>query len=411
MPDHAEAARSYRRRGWAVVPVHTVRDGRCSCGQRDCPSPGKHPRVPWAAFTREPPSAEQVDEWWRRWPDANLAVVTGAVSGVVVLDVDPRHGGDRALAEMELRFGALPPSPEVCTGGAGRHLWFRAPPAPVASRPLEPGLDVKGEGGLVIVPPSMHASGRRYRWAAGRDPDALPLAAAPAWLAVPPPGRGSPATGGGAPPPARTAAERDEFAALWSLAGVTIAPGDHQYRCPFHDDHRPSLHIDADGCRWYCFGCATGGGIARLRELVGVGGTPSPRARLTTVPGLPPPTGVTLAGEETVAVVGESHHQDALLALTGGRRHYGGVDVWTAAELVPDPTDPIDPEAIAVLVSGERVGWLPRPAAHRYRSLVEAALARDGEASCVARIRGGWDRGRDDIGRFGVVLLLPSIPE
>lgn len=417
----ASAASAYRRRGWSVVPVHTASGGRCSCGRADCPSAGKHPRVPWAEFQRAAPPAPVVEGWWRRWPGSNIGVVTGGVSGVVVLDVDPRNGGDASLAEMERCFGALPRTPEVRTGGGGRHLWFRAPEQAVPSRVVLPGLDVKGEGGVVIVPPSVHPSGVRYAWVRGRDPETVPLGAAPAWFVEAPAsgweawaGDGTagalPRAGDGtAGAVARTPGERTAFAALWARAGVVIAPGDHQYLCPFHPDHHPSLHVDADGCRWYCFGCRRGGGSERLRDLLGVTDGPRPRDRVRVVPGLAPPTGVTLPGDEVVEVVGESRHQDALLALTGGQRHYGGADVWTAARLVPDPGNPVDPAAVAVVIQGRRVGWLGRQDAVRYRALVDAVRAREGEATCAARIRGGWDRGGSDVGRFGVVLALPPV--
>ena len=67
---------------------------------------------------------------------------------------------------------------------------------------------------------------------------------------------------------ARSAAERREFAASWSEVGVVLEPGDRYYRCPFHDDRHPSLHVDAEGCRWYCFGCRRGGGPGMLGRLV-----------------------------------------------------------------------------------------------------------------------------------------------
>jgi hypothetical protein len=117
---------------------------------------------------------------------------------------------------------------------------------------------------------------------------------------------------------------------------------------------------------------------------------------------------VTLPGAQAVDVVGEARHQDALLALTGGQRRYGGVDVATAAHLVPDPENPADPDAIAVVINGRRVGWLARVDAARYRNLVAGTRSRIGDATCTARIRGGWDRGAGDVGRFGVVLRLPE---
>ena len=72
----------------------------------------------------DPASLEQVDAWWRMWPDANVGIVTGVVSGVAVLDVDPRSGGDRSFRSVVDRYGMLPVTPEVHTGGGGTHLWF-----------------------------------------------------------------------------------------------------------------------------------------------------------------------------------------------------------------------------------------------------------------------------------------------
>jgi hypothetical protein len=126
--------------------------------------------------------ADQVRRWWRRWPDANVGVVTGAVSGLVVLDVDPRHGGDESLAVLEGIHGTLPRTVESLTGGGGQHLYFRHPGTVVPSRSIAPGLDIKGDGGLVVSPPSQHISGRVYRWEPGCAPGEVPLADLPRWL-------------------------------------------------------------------------------------------------------------------------------------------------------------------------------------------------------------------------------------
>src|SRR5207248_3906466 len=109
----------------------------------------------------------EASSWWRRWPEANVGVRTGAVSGLVVIDVDARHGGAASLGHLLRRFGALPPGPRVRTGG-GMHLYFRHPGESIANdvgRRLGPGIDVRGDGGYVIAPPSRHASGARYAWA------------------------------------------------------------------------------------------------------------------------------------------------------------------------------------------------------------------------------------------------------
>jgi hypothetical protein len=143
--------------------------GGCSCHHDDCSSPAKHPRIEGglrAASTEE----AQVRQWWGRWPDANLAVRTGAVSGLVVLDVDPDHGGDDSLERISHRFGPLPTGRVVRTGSGGRHLYFAHPGGTVrndAGRRLGPGLDVRGDGGYVIAPPSRHTSGGNYVLEAG----------------------------------------------------------------------------------------------------------------------------------------------------------------------------------------------------------------------------------------------------
>ena len=144
MPLTARNALEHARRGWSVVPVHTAPEGRCSCGRADCPAPGKHPRVRWEAAMREAPSGEQVASWWDRWPDANIAVVTGSVSGITVLDIDPRAGGQEALARLEDRWGRLPRTVESRSGGGGRHIWF-ATQKELASAVLATGLELKAE--------------------------------------------------------------------------------------------------------------------------------------------------------------------------------------------------------------------------------------------------------------------------
>lgn len=87
------------------------------------PTPGKHPRLTgWQEHaTREP---EQIRAWGRRWPHANIGGAAGAKSGRVVLDVDPRHGGDVSLELLEHEHGSLPETQEALTGSGGRHFYF-----------------------------------------------------------------------------------------------------------------------------------------------------------------------------------------------------------------------------------------------------------------------------------------------
>ena len=98
-------------------------------------------------------------------------------SGIIVLDIDPRHGGDETLKTLEVELGPLPHAPTAISGGGGRHLFFRYPPFPVrtdtSGRTLGLGVDVLSTGSIVIVPPSRHVSGKRYVWAEGKDPESI----------------------------------------------------------------------------------------------------------------------------------------------------------------------------------------------------------------------------------------------
>ncbi|HHC09589.1 MAG TPA: hypothetical protein ENK55_12900 [Actinobacteria bacterium] len=396
MTGRLAAAEAYLRAGWTVVPLHGIVAGRCTCGREDCPSPGKHPRVRWRPYQNEPSTLEEVRSWWRRWPEANVGIVTGTVSGVAVVDVDPRNDGDRALDELEAGYGPLPDTAISLTGGGGEHLWFRLD-EPVPSALLADGVELKAEGGLVVAPPSRHVSGGIYRWLAGADPSRRPLAPLPAWIASV--AAGSFRRGAGTPPPPRSDAEREAFAAAWARAGITLLPGDNYYRCPFHDDEHPSLHVDAEGCRWYCFACRIGGGIGALRRRLGEPDVGPRRPRRGWVG---PHRAVTLSGDLELQVVGESAHQDELLELTGGRRHPGGVEMDAVAELVPDEERR---SRIEVWIGDRLVGRLRYEDAARLRHLVDAAVERYGVATCRAQIRGGWDRGDGDVGRFGVVVF------
>jgi len=155
-------------RGWSVVPVAPR---------------AKRPIIRWEAFQHRMASQAEVTGWFRRWPDANLSVVTGVLSGVVVLDVDPRHGGDESLGKLEARNGALPQTVEAVTGGGGRHIYFAHPGREVRNRVgIEPGLDLRGDGGTIVLPPSIHPSGNPYRWRPGHAPDEIALAPFPRWL-------------------------------------------------------------------------------------------------------------------------------------------------------------------------------------------------------------------------------------
>jgi len=165
----ADAALRYLARGWSVVPVAPA---------------GKHPLVAWRDYQQRHATPDEVKAWYAQWPNANVGIITGQISNLVVIDIDPAHKGEESLAELTERYGALPGTLTACSGGGGRHLYFSAPadPVPVRSRvAVAPGIDVRAEGGLVVAPPSNHPSGGRYRWITDAT---LPvsLAALPRWL-------------------------------------------------------------------------------------------------------------------------------------------------------------------------------------------------------------------------------------
>jgi len=179
-----EAALSYASRGWRVLPVWPLRNGRCACGNDDCPNIAKHPLAPLAPNGCHSASTDAavITDWWTRYPDANIGIATGQETGLWALDVDPRHGGDVTLDALELRFGPLPQSLRARTGSGGAHILFVHPGDGRLSNSagrLGAGLDVRGDGGYIVAAPSSHVSGRCYAW---EDEDESVPEAAPNWL-------------------------------------------------------------------------------------------------------------------------------------------------------------------------------------------------------------------------------------
>jgi hypothetical protein len=122
----------------------------------------------------------QVETWWRVRPDSNVGLACGPESGLYVVDVD-QHGedGEATLRKSASRLGDLPETIEQRTGSGGRQLFFRYPVehdcrnTAGAKRGLGPGLDTRGRGGFVVVPPSLHPCGDHYRWITGPHQGAL----------------------------------------------------------------------------------------------------------------------------------------------------------------------------------------------------------------------------------------------
>lgn len=185
------AALQYALLGWRVIPLHTPTEGGCSCGDPDCDHIGKHPRIKsWQ--TRATADERMIKRWWHDWPDANIGIATGPGSGILVVDRDRGQLPDE-----------LPAGPVVKTA-KGEHYYLAHPDMALLNSVDVEGLgfDIRADGGLVVAPPSLHASGHVYDWA---SPPRMTLPPVPEWLldliAAPEPSPGlpshSPTQGGG----------------------------------------------------------------------------------------------------------------------------------------------------------------------------------------------------------------------
>lgn len=150
---------------WRIILLHGIVDGRCTCGNFQCKSPGKHPMFKkWQETGTADPKI--LEDWGKKHPSANFGVMTGSASNLFVLDIDPRNGGNESLEELGITPDDLQWGFELETGGGGRHYYFSLPAEVEIPRvkDLAPGVDIKCEGGFVVGPGSRHASGEVYRW-------------------------------------------------------------------------------------------------------------------------------------------------------------------------------------------------------------------------------------------------------
>lgn len=160
-----DCALNYAERGWFVIPLHSVVNEQCSC-MRQCKSPGKHPIFNnWQAKATTDPTL--IKQWWNKYPFANIGIVTGKQSGLVVIDIDPRNGGDTSLQNLVDSYGDFKTILEtytIKTGGNGSHYYYHYRNAfkSLKRHGLGVGIDIKADGGYVLAPPSSHRSGDVY---------------------------------------------------------------------------------------------------------------------------------------------------------------------------------------------------------------------------------------------------------
>lgn len=253
-----DSALNYAKAKWPVFPLHSIKDGVCTCKLgASCHSPGKHPRTA-TGFKEGTTDASVITAWWKSHPDSNIGLWC---KGLIVVDVDPRNGGDVSLDELfssvadKHGFDTL----TAITGGGGRHYLFSAPDDAAYDCKPVPGIEIKSAGGLIVVAPSIHMSGRRYEW----EDDAIPVAPAPRWILdlIKKPEK---------------AAERPVFTgkpldleSFISKHAIPVRPpkisrcnfGGYQWDiiggCPFQPDYlggAPAIGVTAAGATWFsCF--------------------------------------------------------------------------------------------------------------------------------------------------------------
>ncbi len=153
--DHAK---QYLAQGWSVIPIK---------------SGLKTPSIPsWLEYQKRQPTLAEITKWWTEHPDDNIALVCGKISGVIVVDIDPKSGGTTEGLQ-------LPPTLCSRTGGGGQHIFYKWNKDLVGAKVgIKAGIDIRSEASYVVLPPSLHASGSTYEWInEGED-----LADPPEWL-------------------------------------------------------------------------------------------------------------------------------------------------------------------------------------------------------------------------------------
>lgn len=166
--EFCEAALRYSRLGLCVIPLHPK---------------SKEPMFKnWPEIASS--DAALITRWWRQNPRANVGIATGQKSRLFVFDVDIKNGGDDTFEALVGQHGKFPSTWQQITGTGGWHMFFRYPNFPVSNAAgIFPGIDIRGNGGQVVAPPSIHPeTGKRYEWDGLLEIEQAPLAEAPLWL-------------------------------------------------------------------------------------------------------------------------------------------------------------------------------------------------------------------------------------
>jgi hypothetical protein len=173
-PERLEFALHYSDLGLPIFPCHTIvlngSNRICTCRRGlECDRPGKHPRTRFG-HNEATPDREKIIEWWTNWPEANIGLATGRTSRIIVIDLDRDKGGEYTLEALQEAWGEHEALTATLTAytGRGRHLFLEYPDKGFSIigsvEKVGPGIDVRSDGNYVILPPSLHYSGRTYRW-------------------------------------------------------------------------------------------------------------------------------------------------------------------------------------------------------------------------------------------------------
>ena len=159
MPDMLKQALMYAKKGFSVIPI--------------IPDERKKPHVEWAKYQKERASTEQIEKWWKDWPLANVAIVTGVISKISVIDIDLYKMTDEEKEEIKLLLPKVD-TPVAKSPKGGRHLYFKYhADLPTKSNILKH-VDGRNNGGYIVAPPS-RINGSSYEWKPGKHPlNAIP---------------------------------------------------------------------------------------------------------------------------------------------------------------------------------------------------------------------------------------------
>ncbi|WP_153731564.1 bifunctional DNA primase/polymerase [Sporosarcina obsidiansis] len=168
---------------WHVFPVHSLNHGKCTCGNFSCKQVAKHP-ITHNGLKAATNNLETIQKWWgRQFPGANIGIRTGKVSGIFVLDVDiHKVDGRETLEALERKHSNLPDTVQSITGSGGIHYLFSYQDEIGNKVSFQPGLDIRGDAGYIVAPPSVHEAGSRYEWELSSRPLEVSISTAPKWL-------------------------------------------------------------------------------------------------------------------------------------------------------------------------------------------------------------------------------------